>query len=197
MRRIGRVAVAVAVAWGWASVAGAQAPAWQVTSGDVKVLVPMKPGGSFETHSTSLTGKVSVGAGAPLPVGGELAVDLATLDTGIALRNQHLRENYLQVARGEGFARAVLSELGLRDATGAGFEGRTGFTATLLLHGVKKPVAGSAALRREGAGVRVEASFPLALSDFGIRPPEYLGVGVGNRLIVSVSFVALPATGGK
>ena len=53
------------------------------------------------------------------------------------------------------------------------------------------------ALRREGAGLRVEASFPMALSDFGIQAPEYLGVGVGNRLIVSVSFVALPATGGK
>lgn len=193
--RIGGLVVFLAC--GWASVATAQAPAWQVTTGDVKVLVPMKPGGSFETRTTALTGTVSVGTGVPLPVAGELSVDLATLDTGIALRNQHLRENYLELARGEGYARAVLSELGLKDATGPGFEGRTGFTATLLLHGVKKPVAGSAAVRREGAGVRVEASFPLALSDFAVRAPEYLGVGVGNRLIVSVSFVALPATGGK
>jgi hypothetical protein len=177
--------------------ASAQAPAWRVADGEVKVLVPMKPGGSFETRTRSLAGVLTAGAGSPLPLAGELAVELATLDTGIALRNQHLRENYLEVARGEGYARAVLSDLALREATGDGFEGRTGFTASLRLHGVQRPVAGSATLRREGAGMRVEASFPLALSDFAITPPEYLGVGVGNRLIVSVSFVAMPATGGN
>lgn len=190
-RRIG----AVVLLGCWTSLAGAQAPAWRVADGDVKVLVPMKPGGSFETRTRAISGEITVGAGSPLPLGGALAVDLATLDTGIALRNQHLRENYLEVARGDGFARAVLSDLALRDAAGDGFEGRTGFTANLRLHGVQRPIAGSATLRREGAGVRVDASFPLALSDFAITPPEYLGVGVGNRLIVSVSFVAMRATG--
>ncbi|MCL4819382.1 MAG: YceI family protein [Vicinamibacteria bacterium] len=192
-RRIG----AVVLAGCWASLAGAQAPAWRVADGDVKVLVPMKPGGSFETRSRAISGEITIGAGSPLSLSGALAVDLATLDTGIALRNQHLRENYLEVARGDGYARAVLDDLALREATGDGFEGRTGFTGNLRLHGVQRPIAGAATLRREGAGMRVEASFPLALSDFAITPPEYLGVGVGNRLIVSVSFVAMPATGGN
>jgi hypothetical protein len=39
----------------------------------------------------------------------------------------------------------------------------------------------------------VEATFPLALTDFDVTPPEYLGVGVGNRLIVKVRFTATPA----
>jgi hypothetical protein len=42
---------------------------------------------------------------------GSLAVDLRTLDTGIALRNEHLRENYLEVDKGPGFDTATLSKI--------------------------------------------------------------------------------------
>ena len=38
----------------------------------------------------------------------------------------------------------------------------------------------------------MEASFPLTLTDFGIEPPEYLGVGVANKLLVKVRFTATP-----
>jgi hypothetical protein len=39
----------------------------------------------------------------------------------------------------------------------------------------------------------VTATFPLSLTDFGIEPPQYMGVGVGNRLVVKVSFLAAVA----
>ena len=54
-------------------------------------------------------------------------------------------------------------------------------------------IGGSAELKREAGGMRVSASFPLVLTDFGIEPPQYMGVGVGNRLIVKVTFLAAPA----
>ena len=44
---------------------------------------------------------------------GSLAVDLRTLDTGIGLRNEHLREKYLEVDKGPGFDTATLSEIDL------------------------------------------------------------------------------------
>jgi hypothetical protein len=120
-------------------------------------------------------------------------MDLATIDTGISLRNQHLREKYLEVAKGRGFDRAVLSEIHLNAADGEGFEGHTGFTGMLLLHGVKHSVEGTAEIHRDGLGRRVRAEFPLVLTDFGITPPEYLGVGVGSRLLVKTQFTAMPA----
>ena len=58
------------------------------------------------------------------------------------------------------------------------------------MHGVSRPIAGSAEIQRAGTAVRVSASFPLALTDFGIEPPQYMGVGVGNRLSVKVTFMA-------
>ena len=120
-------------------------------------------------------------------------MDLKTIDTGIALRNQHLRENYLEVGKGAGFDKAVLTDIHLADADGEGFDGESDFTAILSLHGVAKQVSGKAEVRREGTGRRVRAEFPLTLTDFGITPPMYLGVGVGNKLLVKVQCMATPA----
>lgn len=171
----------------------ADAPAWRVKDGDLRVLVPLRPGGAFEARSTGLSGMLTAGAARPLAVGGEVALDLASIDTGIALRNEHLREKYLQVARGPGFDRAVLSSIVLSEAGGAEFEGKSAFSGSLLLHGISHAVAGTAEIRRVPSGVRVEASFPLVLTDHGIEPPMYLGVGVAAKVMVKVTFVAVPA----
>ena len=45
---------------------------------------------------------------------GNLTVDLRTLDTGIGLRNDHLRDHYLEVDKGPGFDKAILSEIVLQ-----------------------------------------------------------------------------------
>jgi polyisoprenoid-binding protein YceI len=175
----------------------AEGPTFRIERGDLRITVPLKPGGAFEAKTASITGSVALGAGRPLPLAGELSVDLASIDTGIALRNQHLREKYLEVAKGPGFDKALLSDLRLSDADGERFEGRTGFSGVLLLHGVKRPVSGTGEIRRAGSGVRVEASFPLTLTDFGIEPPEYLGVGVANRVLVKVQLDAALAGGAR
>ena len=176
----------------------AETPSFRIERGDVRVTVPLMPGGAFEAKTTTLSGTLALGAGRPLPLTGEMTVELTGIDTGIALRNQHLREKYLEVAKGPGFDKAVLSEIRLNDAEGEGFRGRTAFSGSLLLHGVKRPVSGTAEIRGQGAGVRVEATFPLALTDFGIEPPEYLGVGVANKVMVRVQFTAtLGSAGGR
>jgi polyisoprenoid-binding protein YceI len=173
----------------------AQGPTFRVERGEVRITVPLRPGGAFEARTTSLSGSVVLGAGKPLPLTGDLSVDLASIGTGIGLRDQHLREKYLEVAKGPGFDTAVLSDLRLSDADGEGFEGRTGFSGLLLLHGVKRAVSGTGEIRRAGTAVHVEATFRLTLTDFGIEPPEYLGVGVANRLLVKVQLFAAPAGG--
>jgi polyisoprenoid-binding protein YceI len=165
---------------------------WRVARGDVRVVCPMTVGGSFEAKTNAVQGTVTAGAPRAL-LGGELSVDLATLDTGIDLRNEHLRNKYLEVGRGQGFDHAVLSGIRLGEADPQGFEGKTPFTGTFLLHGTTRPVSGHATIRREGANVRVEATFPVSVSAFGIEEPRYLGVGVRDQVTVNVSLVAEPA----
>jgi polyisoprenoid-binding protein YceI len=179
-----------------AGVQAADTPSWRVERGEVRITVPLKPGGAFTATANGLAGTVRLQeagvSGRPARLGGEVSLDLATIDTGIALRNQHLRENYLEVAKGPGFDKAVISDIRLSDAQGEAFEGSSGFTGMMLLHGVSREVAGKAEVAREGTGRRVKAEFPLTLTDFGVTPPEYLGVGVGSRLLVKVQFTATP-----
>jgi hypothetical protein len=164
---------------------------WRISEGDVRVVCPLTVGGSFDARTTAISGTLAPGADG---LAGSIAVDLRTLDTGIGLRNAHMRDRYLEVQRGDGFERAVLSELRLA-APGVVFTGgKTAFTATLLVHGVSRPVNGLAQLTPRGAAMRVQASFPLSLTEFDIPSPRYLGVGVRDRVTVHISLVAAPSS---
>jgi hypothetical protein len=85
----------------------------------------------------------------------------------------------------------VLSSIVMSEAAGTEFAGKTPFSGTLLLHGVSHAVSGTADIRHVAQGVSVEASFPLVLTDHGVEPPMYLGVGVAAKVMVKVAFVAV------
>ena len=175
-----------------ASNAGAASPnSWRVSHAELRVLCPLTVGGSFEAKTTALGGSVSLATARPAAFVGELSADLTTLDSGIGLRNEHMRGNYLEVGKGAGFDKAVLSEIQLGDVDALSFSGRTSFTGTLTLHGISAPVKGQAAIRREGSSIGIEASFLVELAAFGITKPQYLGVGVKGEVQVKVSLVAV------
>jgi polyisoprenoid-binding protein YceI len=171
-----------------AAVTGAQSRAWTVATGDVRVTCPMTVGGSFEAKSSALAGKLSVDPSSTV-LAGELSVDLKTLDTGISLRNQHMVETYLEAGKGEGFDNATLSNIDA-GSLASGVDGQKPFTARLRLHGVTQAVAGRATLSTRGSSVRVDASFPVRISSYGIAAPRYLGVGVKDDVTVRVVFNA-------
>ena len=164
----------------------ADMPAYRVVRGEVRVLCPITVGGSFEAVTTSLSGTVAVAALRPAVLRGDLTVDLSSVDTGIALRNAHLRDKYLEVGKG------------LDKVEASTFHGQTPFTGILLLHGTRHAVSGQADIRFEGSAVRVAASFPVHIDNYGIAPPRYLGVGVKNEVQVKVSLLVtpVPASGG-
>lgn len=166
--------------------------AWQTGQGDVRIICPMTIGGSFEARTIALRGSIAVASSRPATLSGSVTVDLTTLDTGLNLRNTHLRTKYLEVDKGADFSRAVLSDIKLGTDDAETFQGRTTFTGTLLLHGTKKAVAGQTDIRRQGSSIRVDASFPVTLADYGIPKPQYLGVGVKSQVQVRVSLVATP-----
>jgi polyisoprenoid-binding protein YceI len=174
----------------WAAVASAAAGSWRVGQGDVSVKCPMTVGGSFDAKSSALTGTLMSSAARPSALDGSLTVDLRTMDTGIALRNDHLREKYLEVDKGAGYDQAVLSDVVLQGLNADAPAGKGSFTGSLMLHGVKKTVTGPVEIRQAGTGWRVRASFPLNLPDYNIDKPRYLGVGVKDTVQVSVTFTA-------
>ena len=190
----GAVLVLVAVVSAIAAPAGAQTSpgvgSWTVSAGDVRVRCPLTVGGSFDAVTSSLSGALRPSA-SDAAFSGELRVELATLDTGIALRNGHLRDDYLEVERGPDFRQAVLSGIVLDDPPpGGGGRRETRFSGSLALHGVRRAIEGEAELRRRDGRIQVEAVFRLSLEAFGIPPPRYLGIGVRDDVEITVRFEA-------
>ena len=91
------------------------ASAWRVPQGAVRVMCPMTIGGSFDAKSSAMSGSLTANGA---HVDGTLVVDLKTLDTGIALRNDHMRDNYLEVGKGAGYDTATLTGIDLKGLNG-------------------------------------------------------------------------------
>ncbi len=192
---VGAALVVAALVSAVAAPAGAQtAPgtaSWTVSAGDVRVRCRLTVGGSFDAVTSSLSGALRPSANDGAVFSGELRVELATLDTGISLRNGHLRGDYLEVERGPDFREAVLSGIVLDDPPpGGGGRRETRFSGSLALHGVRRAIEGEAELRRRDGRLQVEAAFRLSLEAFGIPPPRYLGIGVRDEVEITVRFEA-------
>ena len=182
---IGVFAIALMIAA--AAPAGA-ADAYKVASGEVTVMCPLTVGGSFEAKTKNLSGDVTPASDEQGAVRGALKVELQTLETGIGIRDRHMKNNYLEVEKGPGFATATIEDIRVEK-----LEGKTVFTAMLSLHGQKKKVSGAAELQQKDGKIRVQAQFPVKVSEFEIPAPTYLGVGVKDEIQIKVSLMAVPS----
>ena len=111
---------------------------------------------------------------------GKVKLKLSALDTGIELRNHHMKEKYLEV---EKFPEAELTipsiEIGKKDEVP--WEGE------LSLHGKKKPVKGTATVDQKEKTLGLSVSFDLKVTDFDIPVPSYLGIKVTDNVKVSAN----------
>ncbi len=168
-----------------------EAPAQErlhVNGGDITVVCPLTVGGSFEAKTKALSGEVGPASQQAGGLGGALLVKLDTLETGIGLRDHHLRDSYLEVGKGAGYDVATLENIQLEKS-----EGKSAFRGTLMLHGQKRQVSGTSTIHRRGDGtIHVDAEFQLKVSEFEIPKPTYLGVGVRDQIQVKVAFNASP-----
>lgn len=115
-------------------------------------------------------------------VSGEFKFELTTLDTGIELRDRHMREKYLRV---QDHPEAVLKIKDLPQNSSGDFTGQ------LTLHGVTKPVSGKF---KTGEKKSVDASFKVKLSEFNIDIPKYMGITVADEVDVKVNIASLQAS---
>lgn len=171
---------------GVAAQAGA-ADAYKVSGAEVVVVCPLTVGGSFEARTKSVSGEVAASAAEPGSVSGSLRVDLQTLETGIAVRDRHMRETYLEVEKGPEFAVATFDQIRVEK-----MDGKSTFKGILLLHGQKQEVTGTADLQQRDGRIRVQAQFPIKVSAFQIPKPTYLGVGVRDEIQIKVVMTVEP-----
>jgi polyisoprenoid-binding protein YceI len=170
---------------------------------DDYVVVPGKPNlVRFESQAPleSFDGKTSQVKGtlvlSPAAIGDSievhLEVDLASFDTGIEIRNKHMRENHLETAKHphavfRGGTVRKLSAPRLEPGAKITFE----IAGVLDLHGVQKPLAAAVEVTAaSGAELHVITRFDVKLSDFGIPRPKFLVMKLDEVQKVTVDLVA-------
>lgn len=120
---------------------------------------------------------------------GEIEFKLASMDTGIKLRNEHMLEKYLEVKKYP-TAKLTIKDLAIpgATATSVGAVKDQEFVGQLTLHGVTQPVKGKFTVSKEK---EVTAGFKIKLSDYKIDIPEYMNIKVADEVDVSVNIDSL------
>jgi polyisoprenoid-binding protein YceI len=114
-----------------------------------------------------------------------VTVKLGDITTGIALRDRHMKEKYLETAK---YPNATLEveKSKLRFPSGntvnANAEGK------LTLHGVTHPVKVSYRADGDATRAKVVGTLHLNMKDYKIEVPSYLGVTVRPNVDVEVNF---------
>jgi polyisoprenoid-binding protein YceI len=112
-------------------------------------------------------------------------LDLSTMTTGIDLRDEHMKDNYLEVNK---FPKAKLKIDQLFSEIPSGMNlpstKNKAFSGTLELHGKSVPINGEFSVDEKNLA---QAEFKIKLSDFDIKIPEYLGITVAELVTIKTS----------
>lgn len=153
----------------------------------------------FTGRTANVTGQVQIEVDNVAKAAGAVTVDLTSLDTGIPLRNDHLRGTI--EAQKYPTATFKVSKL---TVAGNKLKANTPATGTVTgqmsLHGVTRTITAPVELTflpqedanyRAGDWVLMNSSFPLKLSDYKIALPKpVLGVKVADELTIDFTAMA-------
>lgn len=116
-----------------------------------------------------------------------ITVGLTSLDTGMELRNKHTKE----AIETDKFPTAELT-VARSDLKfpAAGAESTGDAKGKLKIHGQTKDVSFHYTAKLDGDTLAVKGSSKVDMTDFGIKAPSYLGVGVKPGIELTVNFQA-------
>jgi polyisoprenoid-binding protein YceI len=152
---------------------------------------------TFEGKTNRMEGHLTVN---PAAIGDSivvhLEVDLASLDTGIAKRNQHMKSEHLETDK---YPKAVFDGASVHGPADAKLEPGKPVTfdveGTFTLHGVSRRlrIQIEAAYSPAGGRIAFRTTFPVGLSDYNISRPQFLFLKLAETQQVKVSGVAVAA----
>ena len=128
---------------------------------------------SWENGDTVSTGRV------------HFEVPLETIDTGIGLRNKHMRNKYLETDQ---YPLAVYEGSLTSWEDSAGATARVKSTGILKIHGVEREMPATATLENTDSGFRVTTGFKLNITDFDIEQPGFLLTKMDREVRLKVTF---------
>lgn len=162
----------------------AHAVALDATKGKTEFLAVGRPSAlKINGKGAGPTGDLEIKKmGTDFVINGEANVDLSSLDTGIGMRDRHMKEIYLEVEKFK-TARILFKDAKIAlEKLKSGAE--TKISALLDLHGQLKPVEVAMTLSKKGDVVASASVFKLKLSEYGIAIPKYAGITVADEVEV-------------
>lgn len=124
-----------------------------------------------------------------------LKVDLNSFETGMEMRDEHMKENYLQTNKPENkFAQLEIQNLNIpSEYWKNNKELNLDFSGDLTLHGVKKSIIGKILLSpyREKFPVNTISELKVKLSDYKIDIPSFAGITVAEDVNITVKLPLL------
>ena len=119
-----------------------------------------------------------------------LEVDLASLDTGLGLRNRHMRNNYLEVKE---FPYAIFDATIERVEVASAGVFRVTAQGVLNIHGVEQARELLCDVSARQDGYRARCSFTVLLSDFDIKIPKLMFLKLADEIELELDFALRPA----
>lgn len=118
-------------------------------------------------------------------VSGEITFSLSTLKTGIDLRDEHMKNKYLEIDK-HPKATLTLKDVQLPKTWSKEKPqvAEVPFKGELTLHGEKKSVEGTFEVT---SGKELKAKMEIKISDFKIAVPSYLGITVADTVKVQIT----------
>lgn len=137
----------------------------------------------------------------------KFSLDLASMKTGIGLRDAHMRDNFLETAK---YPKAVLTLEKLTNVSQKTLMDQKPITVdavgTLDLHGVKKPVtiknvkvtyfkeSEATKAKMPGDLLHIEGGFSIKLSDYNIKRPQMVLLKLDENILVNIDVFATTAS---
>ncbi len=112
-------------------------------------------------------------------------VDLNSLDTGIGLRNRHMRENYLHTDK---YPTTYYKGEIIKSEKVTDIESKIVSEGTIFIHGVEQPLSVEATLIQNGKQFNIQCRFNVKLSDFNIEIPSIMFYKIDETMDIRINF---------
>lgn len=152
-------------------------------------------------RTTGVSGTIAADPANPADAKVDVSIDLNTLDTGIGMRNEHMRTKFLNV---EKFPTATFKAVSVSGPKTIAPNSPADITVSgdLTIHGVTKRVTAPVRVvlipeseltkssRGPGDWIHATTEFPIKLSDFDIQVPQTLGMKLSNDVKLKLDLFA-------
>lgn len=144
----------------------------------------------FEGAGTELSGWIELNPQDAASLSGEFEFQLESLDTGLGLRNKHMRENVLHT-EDHPTAHFLIERCSAGRVSSKSAE--FAVEGTFSIHGGSKPLTAAVEVWLEGESLHCVAHFELTLADFEIERPKMLMLKVAETVDLTIQTRMVPA----